>query len=170
MSADLHPAAMPPEQLLADCVIRRTRRSGPGGQRRNKVETAVVIEHRPSGVVAEANEARSASENQRTALFRLRVNLALSIRRVLSETHEPGPLWCSRCRGGAIVINPAHDDFPALLAEALDFTASCGMDVREAATRLGCTATQLVKLLKHEPRGLALVNQARRSAGLHALR
>ena len=170
MSADIHPAALPLETLLADCVIRRTRRSGPGGQRRNKVETAVVIEHRPSGTVAEANEARSATENRQNALFRLRVNLALSIRRPLSETDEPGRLWSSRCRGGAIVINPSHDDFPAILAEALDFTAGCGMDVREAATRLGCTPTQLVKLLKHEPRGLALVNHARRSTGLRALR
>ncbi len=130
----------------------------------------MVIEHRPSGTLAEASEARSATENEARALFRLRVNLALSIRRSLSDGDDPSPLWRSRSRGGAIVINPSHADFPALLAEALDFIASCGMDTREAASRLGCTPTQLVKLLKHEPRGLALVNQARRNAGMRALR
>ena len=49
-----HPAAHDLERLLADCDVRFTRRSGPGGQNRNKVETAVVLTHRPTGLVAEA--------------------------------------------------------------------------------------------------------------------
>ena len=36
-------------------------------------------------------------------------------------------------------------------------------------TALGCTASQLVKLLKDEPRALALVNDHRRKAGHHVL-
>src|SRR5262249_27924451 len=42
-----HPAARAPDALLAECEVRRTRRSGPGGQNRNKVETAVVLRHLP---------------------------------------------------------------------------------------------------------------------------
>jgi protein subunit release factor B len=72
-----HPAATRPEQLLAECEARRLRRSGPGGQHRNKVETAVSLRHLPTGVCAEANERRSQAQNRSTALFRLRVNLAL---------------------------------------------------------------------------------------------
>ncbi|MFN5707736.1 MAG: peptide chain release factor family protein, partial [Planctomycetota bacterium] len=60
-----HPASLPEEKLLADCDVVRTRRGGPGGQHRNKVETAVVITHRPSGVSAEANERRSQAENRK---------------------------------------------------------------------------------------------------------
>ena len=58
-----HPAALSPEELLHQCRARRTRRSGPGGQHRNKVETAGVLTHAPTGVQAEANERRSQAEN-----------------------------------------------------------------------------------------------------------
>ena len=37
----IHPAALPFDALLKECEVRRLRRSGPGGQHRNKVETAV---------------------------------------------------------------------------------------------------------------------------------
>ena len=41
-----------------DLVINRYRASGPGGQKRNKVETAIRIRHKPSGiVVCSASEA-----------------------------------------------------------------------------------------------------------------
>src|SRR6266446_9825480 len=145
-----HPAALPPDELLRQCETRRTRRSGPGGQHRNKVETAVVLTHAPTGVQAEANERRSQAENLRMALFRLRVNVALEIRQ--PHAAFPSALWQSRCRGGRIVVSPEHDDFPAILAEALDAIAACGDDVKEAAERLGCTSSQLIKLLKDESR------------------
>ena len=45
-----HPATASPEQLIAECDIRRLRRSGPGGQHRNKVETAISLHHLPTGV------------------------------------------------------------------------------------------------------------------------
>ncbi len=164
-----HPAALAPEQLAAECDVRRTRRSGPGGQNRNKVETAVVLVHRPSGIAAEASERRSQAENLRTALFRLRLNLALEIRRPAPGDAPPSPLWQSRCRGGRIVVSPTHDDFPALVAEALDVLAAHAMDPRPAAAILGCTPSQLVRFLKAEPRALQLVNSQRRSLGLRLL-
>jgi hypothetical protein len=42
-------------------------------------------------------------------------------------------------------------------------------DPRDASERLGCSATQLVKLLREEPRALARVNERRRQAGRHPL-
>lgn len=57
-----HPAAIDPDELLRQCDEKRIRRGGPGGQHRNKVETAVVLHHRPTGMTAEASERRSLAE------------------------------------------------------------------------------------------------------------
>jgi hypothetical protein len=168
-----HPAAMDPDALESECEFRATRRSGPGGQNRNKVETAVVLTHRPSGIRAEASERRTQGENRRAALGRLRIELALAIRRPIEgadgEPLVPSTLWRSRCRGGRIAVNPEHADFPALLAEALDVLQAMDDDPRAASEALGSSATQLVKLLREEPRALALVNGRRRQAGRHPL-
>jgi hypothetical protein len=164
-----HPASIAPERLAADCDVRRTRRSGPGGQNRNKVETAVVLVHRPTGIDAEASERRSQAENLRVALSRLRLNLALEVRRAIGPDEPPSPLWRSRCRGGRIVVSPEHDDFPAIVAEALDVLDAHAFDPKPASAALGCTPSQLTKLLKAEPRALRLVNDRRRALGLHVL-
>jgi hypothetical protein len=168
-AARAHPASLDPEAIRAACEIRFTRRSGPGGQNRNKVETAVILHHRPTGIGAEASERRSQAQNLEAALFRLRVKLALEIRVAVDPAEPPGALWQSRCRGGRITVNPQHDDFPALLAEALDRLAALAFDVKSTAVALGITPSQLIKLLKEEPRALADVNRERARQGLHAL-
>ena len=167
---EVHPAALNGEDLFAQCQFRRTRRGGPGGQHRNKVETAVVLTHRPTGVAAEANERRSQHQNRRVAVFRLRVNLALQVRCPRLASAPPSRCWQGRCRGGRIAVNPDHDDFPTLLAEALDMLAAHEMDVPAAAESLRVTPSQLTKFLKLEPRALAQVNRAREQSGLRPLR
>jgi hypothetical protein len=168
-----HPAALSPDVLAAECEFRATRRSGPGGQNRNKVETAVILTHRPTGIRAEASERRTQGENRGEALYRLRIELALAIRRPFQQGKDkpfcPSGLWQSRCRNGRIVINPEHDDFPAVLAEALDVLEGLGEDPKAAAEALGCSTSQLIKLIKGVPRALGQVNERRRQAGRHPL-
>ena len=53
---DSHPASWDLQKLAEACTVRRQRRSGPGGQHRNKVETAIFVEHRDTGITAEACE------------------------------------------------------------------------------------------------------------------
>ena len=165
----MHPSMLDANELIRDCEIRRQRRSGPGGQHRNKVETGIFIEHRPTGVRAEATEKRSQPKNQELAVFRLRLNLALQIRGA-DRYESPTALWNSRVRGGKLKVNEQHADFPALLAELLDNLGWAEWDLKPVAERLGCSASQLVKFLKTDPRALAELNRQREAKGLGKLR
>jgi hypothetical protein len=167
----MHPAALSLDALLAECRASRGRRSGPGGQHRNKVETAVVLEHTPTSVRAEASERRSQEQNRQAAIRRLRVSLALEVRTPLEPNAvEPSPLWRSRSRGKRIAVSSRHDDFPALLAEALDVVAAFEFDVKAAAEVLGVSTSQLIKLLKQQPKALVEVNRRRAELGAPPLK
>ena len=58
-------------ELARQCEFEFYRASGPGGQHRNKVETAVRVRHLPTGVRAQASERRSREQNRTEALRRL---------------------------------------------------------------------------------------------------
>jgi len=58
-----------------DVQIQFYRSSGPGGQRKNKVETAVRVTHIPTGIVASATEFRSQAQNRALAMERLQEKL-----------------------------------------------------------------------------------------------
>jgi RF-1 domain len=164
-----HPATLEDETLLAETSVKRQRRSGPGGQHRNKVETAIFLTHEPTGVSASASERRSQEENRKVAIRRLRISLAIEVRTEQQAAEAPSELWKQRCAEGRIVINPDHRDFAKLLAEGLDVLAAVGWDVSQAAATLQTTATQLIKLAKLEPRAFELLNTRRAELGLHKL-
>ncbi|BBO32024.1 peptide chain release factor family protein [Lacipirellula parvula] len=164
-----HPAALPIDELLTECQVTRTRGSGPGGQHRNKTETAIVITHLPTGVRGEASERRSQAENLAQAKHRLQVELALAVRSE-ETTAAPSPLWQSRANGQRITVSTSHDDFPALLAEALDALDAANWAAPATAERLGVSTSQLVKFLQQEPRALVLLNRAQTERGLHPYR
>ena len=166
----MHPAQIDPIELLKDCQVRRGRASGPGGQHRNKVETAITLLHTPTGIEAGASERRSQEANRKTALFRLRVKLAIEYRSPEDTLAEPSALWQSRCRSGRVSVNTSHDDFPSILSEALDAIARCDWQLAPAAEHLGCTGSQLVKLLKQEPAALERLNQRRAELGQPPMR
>lgn len=166
----MHPATLPIDDLLRQCDVMRGRASGPGGQHRNKVETAVAIIHRPSGISGQASERRQQTQNHRMATFRLRVNLAIQIRSDVNLTQSPSNLWRGRVHNGRIALNAEHDDFPSILAEAMNVLHACAGDLTRASRLLDCTASQLVKLFKDEPRALATINADRTNRGEHPLK
>ena len=162
-----HPSELSEKELIKDCHARRQRRSGPGGQHRNKVETAIVITHTPSGIQGAASERRNQAENRKHALFRLRINLAIHLRTSRSKQSE---LWNSRTSNNRITINPQHSDFPAVLAEALDIIVDQELNIKKSAEILSVSSSQLVKLIKADSLAWQQLNQLRSTAGQHPLK
>jgi hypothetical protein len=56
------------------------------------------------------------------------------------------------------------------LAEAIDTLAACDFDPKPASEALGCSVSQLVKLLQKEPQAMTQVNRQRQQRGEHPLR
>ena len=166
----MHPTRLTIERLSQQCDIRRQRRSGPGGQHRNKVETGIFLTHRPTGIEAAATERRSQAANQAVALERLRLKLAIEFRSRDSPTVTfPSDLWQSRSRGGRIVVSREHVDFASLLAECLDVIVALDLDFVAAAKFFACSRSQLFKLICRERAALDYLNRQRAARGLKPL-
>jgi ribosome-associated protein len=80
--------------LLAECEESFYIGGGPGGQHRNKTESAVRLAHRPTGVVVTATERRSQPQNRGAALERLRARLE-------ALAHRPKPRRATKPTRGA---------------------------------------------------------------------
>ncbi len=57
--------------LEKEVVVEPYRAPGPGGQRKNRKETAVRLTHPPSGITVVASERRSQAQNREVAFARL---------------------------------------------------------------------------------------------------
>ncbi len=63
------------ETLYGEVRIEYYRSRGPGGQRKNKKETAVRLKHLPSGIAVTATESRYQAVNKKRAFQRLQEKL-----------------------------------------------------------------------------------------------
>ena len=115
-----------------------TRGTGNGGQKRNKTSTAVRVVLEEFGVAATDCSERSQHRNRAAALKKLRMALALEVRR------EPLPPPRVKCASDS-------PDYPLYAARLLDAVAAAGGDYRSAAAAWGVSPSALLRTLERDP-------------------
>lgn len=131
--------AMSDDELLRQCRFEACRGVGPGGQKRNKTSSAARVTHLESGLSAWDDVTRSQHQNLHHALRKLRWEMAVELR------PEDG--------GGApeIPLSPVpKQSSPAFclwLGRIFDALHDAEFQMAPAAERLGCSASQLARLL-----------------------
>jgi hypothetical protein len=162
------------DALIAQCEVDRYRASGPGGQHRNKTESAVRLRHKPSGVSAIGEDSRSQAENKLHAVRRLRSAIALEVREhARIDGYAPSARLAALVAGGTAPLGAKTrltGEYWAAIAELLDLLVAGDLEIAATAQRLGITTGALSKLLLHDEQVGRVVNDLRRGKGMRPLR
>jgi hypothetical protein len=139
----------------------------------------------PTDVRAEAFEERCQFSNKATAIKRLRMKLALSLRAAVAvppressaDTETPQSPFCVPPHLAAILpsaknqrLGPKHADFPQGLSALLDVLRAVSWSPAAAAKLIGCSTSQVIKIVAHDNASLALVNSERVKLGFGPLK
>ncbi|HWC28577.1 MAG TPA: peptide chain release factor-like protein [Dehalococcoidia bacterium] len=156
--------------LLAECDVDTYRASGPGGQKRNKTESAVRLRHRPTGLSVIAEESRSQAENRVRALRRMREILAMRLRQAAPGEGVPQTVQACLDRRGRLSVGKRDARYLPAVASVLDVLVALNGSVSETASRLGLTTGNLSSFLTDDDDLIAETNRIRAAFGLKPLR
>jgi hypothetical protein len=157
------------EQLFAQCAFDRYRARGPGGQKRNKTDSAVRLRHLPTGLIVTAADSRSQHLNRSKALKRLRNALAFECRQAVTTTGLPDTLR-RHIVANRLAVRVRDPDYPAVYAWILDALDFYQGRIADCADRLGVSTGHLIRFLAESPEGWQAVNRIRQHHALHPLR
>jgi len=160
------------EQLLAQCEVHTYRASGPGGQKRNKTDSAVRLHHGPTGLIVTSTESRSQHENKARALRRLRQAIALQMRRPVDREHFVRPAWFEDIVGAErkLKLSPKGEPFWQVARLVMAVLDACGASVRDAADLLGLSTGHLVSFIESDEKVWEQANRIRRQYNCKPLR
>ena len=158
------------EVLISESDVDTYRASGPGGQKRNKTESAVRLRHRPSGLIVIAEESRSQPENKARAIRRLRKAMAIRLRRPVEGDGVPPEVQACIDRRGRLDVGQRDARYLPAIASALDIFVACKGSVSDAARRLGITTANLSAFLTDDDDVFVETNRLRVTYGLKPLR
>jgi hypothetical protein len=162
------------DALIAQCEVDRYRASGPGGQHRNKTESAVRLRHKLTGASAIGEDSRSQSENKLHAVRRLRATIALDVREpVRLDGFTPSTRLAAFIKAGTAPLGAKTKltgEYWAAIGELLDLLVAGELEIGTTAQRLGITTGALSKMLLHDEQVARAVNDLRRSRGMRPLR
>ena len=156
--------------LLAECDVDTYRASGPGGQKRNKTESAVRLRHRPSGLSVIAEESRSQHENRARALRRLRQMLALRLRQPVSGDGVPEAVQACIDKRGRLDVGRRDARYLPVAAAILDVFVTLNGGMADTAKRLGISTGNLSDFLTGDDDLMLEANRIRAGLGLRPLR
>ena len=161
------------DALIAQCEVDRYRASGPGGQHRNKTESAVRLRHKLTGVTAIGEDSRSQAENKVHAVRRLRSSIALDVREpVRLDGFVPSARLAALVAGGTAPLGARTrltGEYWAAIGELLDLIVAGELEIGTTAKRLGITTGALSKLILHDDSVARAVNDLRRAKGMRPL-
>lgn len=169
---------MTEEKLMSQCEIDTFKASGPGGQHRNKRETAVRIKHRPTGIIAQAAEDRSQHMNRESAIARLRTLLALKVRKKVDlESYTPPQELLQILPAKSTIkgdkspqIGPKNPKFVLGMQALLDLMHAVDGSVSDAAKYLGLSTGAVSRLILSDDSLRMAVNQIRASKDMKPLK
>lgn len=163
------------DMLLRQCEVDTYRASGPGGQKRNKTNSAVRIRHLASQLLVIAEESRSQHENKAKALRRLRKAFYLKLREPLEVGTEDG--WLASHPGilpaldkqGRLYVGAKNPAFLPAVAALLDMLELCQARVSDVSKALGASTASVVGFMKQDDKVWEALNHIRQKYGQHLM-
>jgi hypothetical protein len=169
------------DTLLAQCEQHIYRASGPGGQHRNKVSSAIRLHHKPTGITATCNESRSQHDNRRNAIHRLRMKIATGLRTdapaetlipqiVATFLHMPKKPPLGASAANRLEVGRKHKDYWHVAAILLDCLVADSGQLSTTAKRFGISTSNLLRAVKADRHFFEAAQKVRKQFNLSPIK